>query len=121
VTMRGPALTPTPLILAVTAHSPDSKRHEYDGSQAYPGNALICAQQPMPVRDLRVLFNDSLGADTIKTLLEELQQEWAAAASSWSAGTTSCSRPIRQAVAASKISAVANQRRAWRAPMAAIT
>lgn len=38
--------------------------------------ALICAQQPMPVRDLRVLFNDSLGADTIKTLLEELQQEW---------------------------------------------
>ncbi|MFN4362115.1 MAG: SMC-Scp complex subunit ScpB [Hylemonella sp.] len=38
--------------------------------------ALICAQQPMPVRDLRVLFNDSLGADTIKTLLEDLQQEW---------------------------------------------
>ncbi|MEK9953443.1 MAG: SMC-Scp complex subunit ScpB, partial [Curvibacter sp.] len=38
--------------------------------------ALICAQQPMQVRDLRVLFNDSLGADTIKTLLEELQQEW---------------------------------------------
>ena len=38
--------------------------------------ALICAQQPMPVRDLRVLFGDSLGADTIKTLLEELQQEW---------------------------------------------
>jgi segregation and condensation protein B len=38
--------------------------------------ALICAQQPMPVRDLRVLFSDSLGADTIKTLLEELQQEW---------------------------------------------
>ncbi len=38
--------------------------------------ALICAQQPMPVRELRVLFNDSLGADTIKTLLEELQQEW---------------------------------------------
>lgn len=38
--------------------------------------ALICAQQPMPVRDLRVLFNDSLGADTIKTLLDELQQEW---------------------------------------------
>lgn len=38
--------------------------------------ALICAQQPLPMRDLRVLFNDSLGADTIKLLLDELQQEW---------------------------------------------
>ena len=39
--------------------------------------ALICAQQPMPVRDLRVLFDDQLGADTLKTLLLELQDEWA--------------------------------------------
>lgn len=38
--------------------------------------ALICAQQPMQVRELRVLFDDSLGVDTIKTLLEELQLEW---------------------------------------------
>src|SRR6478609_7177845 len=38
--------------------------------------ALICAQQPLPVRELRVLFGDELGADTIKTLLAELQQEW---------------------------------------------
>jgi segregation and condensation protein B len=39
--------------------------------------ALICASQPLPVRDLRVLFNDELGADTIKTLLEDLQLQWA--------------------------------------------
>jgi segregation and condensation protein B len=39
--------------------------------------ALICASQPLPVRDLRVLFNDELGADTIKTLLEDLQFDWA--------------------------------------------
>ena len=38
--------------------------------------ALICAQQPMQVRDLRVLFDDSLGVDTIKQLLAELQLEW---------------------------------------------
>jgi segregation and condensation protein B len=38
--------------------------------------ALICAQQPLPVRDLRVLFNDELSADTIKTLLADLQNEW---------------------------------------------
>jgi segregation and condensation protein B len=39
--------------------------------------ALICSSQPLPVRELRVLFNDELGADTIKGLLEELQDDWA--------------------------------------------
>ncbi|HSH89478.1 MAG TPA: SMC-Scp complex subunit ScpB [Ramlibacter sp.] len=39
--------------------------------------ALICSQQPLPVRELRVLFNDELGADTIKSLLADLQNEWA--------------------------------------------
>ena len=39
--------------------------------------ALICSQQPLPVRDMRSLFNDSLGADTLKNLLEELGNEWA--------------------------------------------
>ncbi|MES2633789.1 MAG: SMC-Scp complex subunit ScpB [Pseudomonadota bacterium] len=38
--------------------------------------ALICSQQPLPVRELRVLFNDELGADTIKALLSDLQNEW---------------------------------------------
>ena len=39
--------------------------------------ALICTQQPMPVRDMRALFADELGADTLKTLLEELHDDWA--------------------------------------------
>ncbi|RZI96828.1 MAG: SMC-Scp complex subunit ScpB, partial [Rubrivivax sp.] len=38
--------------------------------------ALICSQQPLPLRDLRVLFNDELGTDTIRSLLDELQDEW---------------------------------------------
>jgi segregation and condensation protein B len=38
--------------------------------------ALICSQQPLPVRELRVLFNDELNADTIKALLEDLQNDW---------------------------------------------
>jgi segregation and condensation protein B len=38
--------------------------------------ALICAQQPMQVRDMRVLFDEEIGADTLKTLLLELQQDW---------------------------------------------
>jgi len=39
--------------------------------------ALICAQQPLTVRELRVLFDDVLGADTVKQLLQDLQQDWA--------------------------------------------
>ncbi len=39
--------------------------------------ALICSQQPLPLRDMRSLFNESLGADTLKSLLEELGNEWA--------------------------------------------
>ncbi len=38
--------------------------------------ALICSQQPLPVRDMRTLFNDTLGADTLKTLLEDLRNDW---------------------------------------------
>ena len=40
-------------------------------------SALICSQQPLPVRELRVLFSDELGADTIKSLLTDLQNDWA--------------------------------------------
>ncbi len=39
--------------------------------------ALICAQQPLQVRDMRVLFGEEIGADTLKTILLELQQDWA--------------------------------------------
>ncbi len=39
--------------------------------------ALLCATQPVTVRDMRVLFEDALGADTLKVLLEELQLDWA--------------------------------------------
>ena len=39
--------------------------------------ALICSQQPLPVRDMRTLFNESLGVDTLKTLLEDIRNDWA--------------------------------------------
>lgn len=39
--------------------------------------ALICASQPLKVAELRTLFADELGSDTIKTLLEDLQADWA--------------------------------------------
>jgi len=38
--------------------------------------ALLCASQPLQVRELRQLFHDELGADTLKHLLESIQQDW---------------------------------------------
>ncbi|RZT41890.1 SMC-Scp complex subunit ScpB [Cupriavidus agavae] len=38
--------------------------------------ALICAQEPLRVGELRRLFADDVGADTIRVLLEELRQDW---------------------------------------------
>jgi segregation and condensation protein B len=38
--------------------------------------ALLCAAQPLSVRELRQLFNDELAADTLKTLLQDVQNDW---------------------------------------------
>lgn len=38
--------------------------------------ALICAQQPMPLRDMRTLFAEEIGPDTLRALLDELVRDW---------------------------------------------
>jgi segregation and condensation protein B len=38
--------------------------------------ALICASEPLPMRDMRVLFADAVGPDTLRTLLDELARDW---------------------------------------------
>jgi segregation and condensation protein B len=38
--------------------------------------ALICANQPMPLRDMRTLFAEEIGPDTLRVLLDELVREW---------------------------------------------
>ncbi|WP_397533092.1 SMC-Scp complex subunit ScpB [Roseateles sp.] len=38
--------------------------------------ALICAQQPLTLRDMRTLFADGLGADSVRSLLDELVRDW---------------------------------------------
>lgn len=38
--------------------------------------ALLCAHQPMTIRELRVLFDDALPADEVKALLHELTDRW---------------------------------------------
>ena len=49
-------------------NSPDAKR--------VLETALICASQPLPLRDMRTLFADELGPDTLRSLLDELSREW---------------------------------------------
>ena len=38
--------------------------------------ALICASQPLTLSELRSLFADELGADTLRSLLDELSRDW---------------------------------------------
>jgi segregation and condensation protein B len=38
--------------------------------------ALICSQQPLSLRAMRELFADEIGADTVKSLIDELQIDW---------------------------------------------
>jgi segregation and condensation protein B len=38
--------------------------------------ALICSQQPLSVREMRTIFNDMVGPDTLKDLLQEIALEW---------------------------------------------
>ncbi len=38
--------------------------------------ALLCAQAPLTLRDMRSLFAEELNADSVRTLLDELLREW---------------------------------------------
>lgn len=38
--------------------------------------ALICATEPMPLRDMRALFADEIGPDTVRALLDDLMRDW---------------------------------------------
>lgn len=38
--------------------------------------ALICAAAPLTLRDMRLLFDEQLGNDTLRTLLDELARDW---------------------------------------------
>jgi segregation and condensation protein B len=38
--------------------------------------ALICAPQPLPLRDLRALLGDGVGLDTVRQMLEDIGTDW---------------------------------------------
>jgi segregation and condensation protein B len=62
--------------------------------------ALLTAQQPLPLAELRRLFADELNADTLRALLEELRRDWSgrgielvALATGWRFQSTALMRP----------------------------
>ena len=62
--------------------------------------ALLTAAQPLAVGDLRRLFADEIGADTVRALLDQLRQDWqgrgielVALASGWRFQSTAAMRP----------------------------
>jgi len=38
--------------------------------------ALLAAQQPLPVSELRKMFDEDIGVDTLRRLLDELREAW---------------------------------------------
>ncbi len=38
--------------------------------------ALICAPQPLPLRDLRAMLGEGVGADTVRQMLEDIGTDW---------------------------------------------
>ncbi|MDH3319629.1 MAG: SMC-Scp complex subunit ScpB [Betaproteobacteria bacterium] len=65
--------------------------------------ALLASQEPLSLVDLRRLFDDQLGADTLKNLLAELREEWngravelASLASGWRFQTRPEFRPFAE-------------------------
>lgn len=62
--------------------------------------ALLTAQQPLPLTELRRLFADELNADTLRALLDELRRDWngrgielVAIASGWRFQSAASMRP----------------------------
>ena len=39
--------------------------------------ALICASAPLPINDMRALFEGEVGVDTLRRMLDDLVQDWA--------------------------------------------
>lgn len=61
------------------ARLPMSRRLQMETSEAKRvlEAALLCAQQPMAMRDMRLLFDDQWEAPQIQLMLAELQMDWA--------------------------------------------
>ena len=61
---------------APSVGAPESQSMNTQDAKRVLETALICAQAPLSLRDMRVLFDDQVGADTLRALLDELTRDW---------------------------------------------
>ena len=54
------------------------RQHEMTSAEAKRilETALLCAQAPMPLREMRQLFDDEVGADSVRMLLDDIARDW---------------------------------------------
>ncbi len=71
--------------------------------------ALLTAQQPLPIEQLRKLFDDEVDDDTVRVLLEELRSDWSGRgvelvvlASGWRFQSTLAMRPMLERMSPEK-------------------
>lgn len=71
-----PPLTPAPIACVVQADTRQSSSMNTQDAKRVLETALICANQPLPLRAMRNLFEDQIGPDTLRAMLDELVQDW---------------------------------------------
>ncbi len=59
-----------------TAEFPDEAGLDVDKAKSVLETALLTAQEPMSVSELRRLFDQDLGAETVRRLLEDIRLQW---------------------------------------------
>jgi segregation and condensation protein B len=64
------------LVTAMPVVEPTAQAMNTTEAKRVLETALICATSPLPLSDLLALFDDEVGADTLRRLLEELAEDW---------------------------------------------
>src|SRR5882724_7421698 len=65
-----------PLCLLKAGGNPHTSSMNTQDAKRVLETALICANQPLPLRALRNLFDDQIGSDTLRAMLDELVRDW---------------------------------------------
>jgi segregation and condensation protein B len=66
----------TDLTIAPAVATPQAQAMNTTEAKRVLETALICAAAPLPLAAMRSLFDDEIGADTLRRLLDELVDDW---------------------------------------------
>ena len=66
----------TDLTTAMAVAEPQAQAMNTTEAKRVLETALICATAPLPLGDMKALFDDEVGADTLRRLLDEIADDW---------------------------------------------